>query len=256
MRLAKPAVKSGALVRDGCSTGGVPTSTTPRARARADTIESIKRLALEQLATEGAAGLSLRAIARDLGVVSSAVYRYVPSRDELLTLLIVDAYDELADALAAADAACRRGDVRKRWLAVGRALRAWAVANPERYGLLYGTPVPGYAAPPERTVEPAARVPFALARLLADAAEDGLLLDPPPLARRPPTALRPDLRRTAAALGSDVPEDAMARGMAAWIHLFGAVSFELFGHLHDVIDDKAAWYDHQLQLLADVVGLP
>ena len=114
-------------------------------------------LGRRHLVDHGTAGLSLRAIARDLGMVSSAVYRYVSSRDELLTLLLVDAYSDLADAVDQA-----REGVPDSWnedvLAIARAARQWAVAHPARWALLYGSPVPGYHAPPERTVGVGTRV--------------------------------------------------------------------------------------------------
>src|SRR5579859_2435714 len=116
---------------------------TPRARARAEMTDEIKRVAREHLAAQGP-DLSLRAVARELGVVSSAVYRYFASRDELLTALIIDAYNELGAAAETAEAAVSRRDLAGRWIALGRGIRGWAVANPHEYALLYGSPVPGY----------------------------------------------------------------------------------------------------------------
>src|ERR687897_2150882 len=98
-----------------------PAHLSPRARARVRTIRDIVRIGREHLATEGAAALSLRAVARDLGLVSSAVYRYVASRDELLTLLVVDGYDELGDAVDAALAPVDRDDHVGRVVAIARA---------------------------------------------------------------------------------------------------------------------------------------
>src|SRR6478609_10359339 len=90
---------------------------TPRQRARAQTLADITTIGRQHLATEGAAALSVRAVARDLGVVSSAIYRYVRSRDDLLTLLVVDGYDELGDAVDEAEGAIARDDFRGRFLA-------------------------------------------------------------------------------------------------------------------------------------------
>src|SRR3954471_18741253 len=108
-------------------------TTTARARARMELTNEIKEAARRQLREVGAGGLSLRAVARELGMVSSAVYRYFPSRDDLLTALIVDAYDSVADAAEEAEAAVPRGDVAARWMATCRAVRLWAVANPQEY---------------------------------------------------------------------------------------------------------------------------
>src|SRR5207247_659822 len=108
---------------------------------------------IDRIASEGAAGLSLRAAARELGMVSSAVYRYFPSRDDLLTALIIDGYNAIGAAAEQADAACRRGDHRGRWLSACRSVRDWALAHPHEYSLVYGSPVPGYRAP-EQTIGP------------------------------------------------------------------------------------------------------
>lgn len=129
-----------------------------RRDAREQIEAKIVELGRRQLLDHGAAGLSLRAIARNLGMVSSAVYRYVSSRDELLTLLLVDAYSDLADTVDRA----RDDTVADSWsddvIAIARAVRGWAVTNPARWALLYGSPVPGYHAPPDRTAGVATRV--------------------------------------------------------------------------------------------------
>ncbi len=106
------------------------------------------------LARDGAAALSLRAVARDLGMVSSAVYRYVPNRDALLTMLIIDAYDSLGAAVERTEGAVPRDDYPARFLAICHAVRTWAVAHPQEYALIYGSPVPGYVAPTD-TIAPA-----------------------------------------------------------------------------------------------------
>ena len=132
------------------------TAPTARARARAEITDEIKSVARRQLAEQGSAALSLRAVAREVGMVSSAVYRYFPSRDDLLTVLIVDAYDAVGAAAEQALAARRRGGVVSRWVGVSAAIRTWALAHPHEYALIYGSPVPGYAAPQD-TIDPAAR---------------------------------------------------------------------------------------------------
>ena len=138
-----------------------------RARVRAELTAEIKAAATRQLVTDGAAGLSLRAIARELGMASSAIYRYFASRDELLTALIIDAYNELGELVEAANDRCEPADIGARFRTIAGTIRAWAVAHPHSYALIYGSPVPGYAAP-EDTIDPATRIPIALLTLLVD----------------------------------------------------------------------------------------
>jgi AcrR family transcriptional regulator len=166
-----------------------PPTTGTRARARAQTIEDLKRVARRHLATDGA-DLSLRSVARELGMVSSAVYRYFESRDALLTALIIDAYDDLGAATEQAEAAVRRSDLRGRWQATAHAVRDWSRANPAEYGLLYGTPVPGYSAP-EDTIGPASRTVVVLTGILRDGFARGVLIPLPH--ERLPAPTRSDL---------------------------------------------------------------
>src|SRR5664279_3973305 len=136
---------AGALVR--CTVGSVNAPMTARAVARRELTKAITTEARRQIARHGADGLSLRAVARELGTVSSALYRYFPSRDDLLTALIVEAYNALGDAIEAADARIDPSEVTERWLAMCRTVRDWARRQPHEYALLYGSPVPGYRAP-------------------------------------------------------------------------------------------------------------
>ena len=212
-----------------------------RARVRAETTEEIKAVARRHLAEQGAAALSLRAVARDVGMVSSAVYRYFASRDELLTALIVEAFDAVGEAAERADATRRRDDLPGRWLAVARAVRSWARANPHQYALVYGSPVPGYEAPAD-TVDPAARVSLVLLRLLADGVASGALQDDRIETTR---VVRADLERLRA-FAPGVPDGVLSRGVLAWTALFGHVSYELFGHLHRVITDGDGFFDLQM----------
>ncbi|MEO3922859.1 TetR/AcrR family transcriptional regulator [Micromonosporaceae bacterium B7E4] len=224
-----------------------------RARVRAEMIEEIKEVARRHLATEGG-NLSLRAVARDLGMVSSAIYRYFPSRDALLTVLIIEAYQSLGDAAEAGDAAAARDDLRGRWLGVSHAVRAWSLAHPAEYALLYGSPVPGYAAPSE-TVVPAQRVVYALVGVMVDGAAAGRLA--PPDATPVPPPVRADLARLLQQRPGVLTEEQLVRCMAAWSQLFGLVSFEVFGRLaQGVVENYEAYFDHQMRLMADLAGLP
>ena len=230
------------------------TTPTPRQRARAQTLEDITRIGRRHLATEGAASLSVRAVARDLGVVSSAIYRYVRSRDDLLTLLVVDGYDELGDAVDEAAAAVADDDYRGRFLAIGRAVRAWATKEPATYALLFGSPVPGYEAPAERTVGPGTRVIAALIRVWSDAHEAGAVrLE----GTKPPSeVLAADAERARAEFGTGMPDELLLRGTLAWAGIFGCVSFEVFGQYGaDTFNAQDELFERQLELLADTTGL-
>jgi AcrR family transcriptional regulator len=223
---------------------------TARARVRAELTNEIKEAARRQLADQGAAALSLRAVARELGMVSSALYRYFPSRDDLITALIVDAYDAVGLVVERADAAVASGEVRARWLAISRAVRTWARSHPHEYSLIYGSPIPGYAAPTD-TIAPAARPALVLLGVLVDGVAAGTIDTnrSTPI----PKGLRHDLvglRRDAA---PGVPDAVLARGLWVWTQLFGTISFELYGHLHNVIHDYDAYFDEQVARSADLL---
>jgi AcrR family transcriptional regulator len=210
----------------------------------------IIELGRRHLVTEGAAGLSLRAIARELGMVSSAVYRYVASRDELLTLLLVDAYSELA---AAVDQAAAAADTswRAQFLAMAHAARAWAVDQPARWGLLYGTPVPGYHAPRERTVAPGTRVVGALFNAVAAGIAAGDIDNTDVAAAQPLSSDFDRIREEFTFGGNDA---AVAKCFLVWAGLVGAISLEVFGQYGaDTLTEPAAMFETQVSLLIDLL---
>ncbi|MBF6449137.1 TetR/AcrR family transcriptional regulator [Nocardia elegans] len=226
---------------------------TPRSRARARTMDEIVRIGRDHLAVHGAAALSLRAVARDLGVVSSAVYRYVRSRDELLTMLVVDGYTELADAVDAALAgAPADGAARLRVLA--HAVRDWALAEPARYGLLFGTPVPGYDAPAQETTAPGTRVIGSLLAIVENACRAGELTTPDPVPETP-AELAADIERIRAEFGLELPDWAMVRTLTVWTGLFGAVSFDVFDmYGAQTFTDRTQVFDIHLDNLCAILG--
>ncbi|MEV4638381.1 TetR/AcrR family transcriptional regulator [Actinoplanes sp. NPDC049548] len=218
------------------------TAASIRARLRAEMTDEIKAAARRHLATDGA-NLSLRAVARELGMASSAVYRYFASRDELLTALIIDAYDALG---AAAEAAAEQGS----WLAVCHAVRDWALANPHEWALIYGSPVPGYQAPSD-TVGPAIRVILALGRVVQEAAAAGRVEIGRPVGGR----LGAELAGVAERAAPGVPPQLVARCMAGWIHCCGAVSAELFGQLNNTIDERREFFEFQMRGAMSWIGI-
>lgn len=190
-----------------------------RAENRAHMEAQILRLGREQLATRGPAALSLREIARDLGVASSAIYRYVADRDTLLTLLIVDTYGELADDVESAVAGVTGAP---QLLTFARAMRTWALANPARWGLIYGTPVPGYAAPSDATTAPGTRLMAALMAIVATGRACGA---------EPDGAYRAFLEGGAEELGVATDAVHAATTVEVWCGVVGTISMEIFGQL-------------------------
>lgn len=184
-----------------------PRHETSRTQAKAATRQRILDVARAHLATEGAAQLSMRRIAHDVGVVPSALYKHVPTRDALLTELIKDAYRGLADHLDAAPAT---------WARRALALREWAVGHPHEFQLIYGTPVIGYAAPAD-TIQPAARV------------LDGFLavIDDPPDAELPEALAR---QLCPLAETTHQPVGRIAAVLARLSQLVGMIMLELGGH--------------------------
>jgi AcrR family transcriptional regulator len=225
------------------------TAAGARARVRAELTREITEAARRHLATDGATGLSLRAVARELGMASSAVYRYFASRDELLTALIVDAYDAIGAAAEQAESAVARDDLRGRWRATCRAAREWALAHPHEYALIYGSPVPGYAAP-EATIGPASRVGVLLCAIVADGVAAGAI------AAEPDGPAAGAVLTPGVATGLGLPDALGPRVVTAWSSLYGAISFELFGQTTNVVDDHAAYFDAAIERLADLVPLP
>ncbi|MGW4249013.1 TetR/AcrR family transcriptional regulator [Nocardia sp. NPDC004722] len=222
---------------------------TARERARAEITREITDAARRQLAESGAPALSLRAIARELGMVSSALYRYFPSRDDLLTTLIIDAYDSLGDTVEQAIAAA--GTPREQLRAASNAVRDWAIAHPHEYALVYGSPVPGYQAP-QTTVGPASRAPVAMLSIVYRAWEAGTLTVSG-------DTLTPELSaqsaNIAAMIAPGLPESAVTRAFIALTQLFGMVSFELFGQLDNSMDPAGPFFDHSVAAMADYIGL-
>ncbi|MHA7268855.1 TetR/AcrR family transcriptional regulator [Arthrobacter sp. HLT1-20] len=228
---------------------------TPRERARLQTMSEILSIGRQHLTVHGAAGLSLRAVARDLGVVSSAVYRYVKNRDELLTLLLVDGYSALGDAVDQAVKQVPADDFSAQFRALGGAVRAWAVAEPARYGLLFGSPVPGYEAPAEQTTGPGTRVVVQLVRIIEGAHRAGALREVAP-GSAPDPRLAADFAAIREEMGLSVPGTVLARGVLVWAALFGAVNFEVFGQYgRTTFSDPAALFELHLAALADLAGL-
>jgi AcrR family transcriptional regulator len=225
-----------------------------RERVRQATVEEIKAVARAQMAAEGTAGVTLRAIAREMGMTAPALYRYFGSRDELVTALVTDAYDALADAMEAAVDAVPAGRHAERVRAAFGAFRAWGLEHPTEFALIFGSPIPGYVAP-EATRPAGTRYTNLLARLLVEAHGAGAL-DPAGIQVRVPAALRRQIRelqRRGGFPGAPVPVAAF--GLGAWARVHGLVTLEVFGHLAPAVGDGTALFEQELEEIIRQSGL-
>ena len=233
----------------------MPATRTARDRVRDEVTKEILVVARAHLARDGAAALSLRSIARDLEMAPSALYRYFDGRDALLSALILEAYTALADAAEkAADAAQKSGGSEsERWLAVPRAMRKWALARPHEWGLIFGSPVPGYRAP-EATTVPYARLAGALMRPVADALHNGRL-HVEDRAAEPAAALERALAPVRQAILPDAAMTTVLHALQAWTTLIGVISLELFGHFNKAVLDTELFFEETVRDAARSTGL-
>jgi AcrR family transcriptional regulator len=223
---------------------------TPRARARAQMISDILNVAQRQLATTGPAELSLRAIARELGMVSSAIYRYMPSKTELLTHLLIAGFNDLGEVAEKTARNSAKLAPAERWVQVTKSIREWALIQPQRWALLFGSPIPGYAAP-IATVDPATRLPRVLFTLVLESAAT-----PPEKPRDYPWPSTDILLP----IKNQIPPDSLndvdlIHILRAWSGVIGSISFELFGHRRGVVTDFAEYFTVEQQQVADELGL-
>ena len=220
------------------------TETTPRQRARIETEAQITAIGNRMIDDEGVDGLSLRAIARELGVVSSAVYRYVKSRDELLTILIRDAFTQIADAVDEALA----GERSVKTLALR--MLEWSRAYPNRWALIYGTPIADYEAPREQTVVPGTRIMVTLAELVAtgqngaeaalesraESKESAATSKSSSRRRNTEAALQP-LREGLVELGLEFDDHVILETVTIWVAIIGLINGLRFGQFGPGFDD-------------------
>jgi AcrR family transcriptional regulator len=236
---------------------------TARERVREEMTAEILAAAGERVARDGAAALSLRSVARDLEMAPSALYRYFDGRDALLSALILQAYESLAaEAERAAvqaetpatpgSGAGSTGDA-ERFLVVPRAVRRWALAHPHEWGLIFGTPVPGYQAP-EDTVEPYARIAVAMMRPIVEANAAGRLAVASHR-RAVSDELRDAVAPVTEGLFPDLPAANVVLAVETWTTLVGIVSLEVFGHWRNTILEPEEFFEATIRDLAATVGL-
>jgi AcrR family transcriptional regulator len=212
---------------------------TPRQRYRAQIREEIKQAALRQLAQFGPAGISVNAIGKELGVSGPALYRYFASRDELLTELVIDAYIDLGDALRASIEQIPARSHRRRFETLARGYRSWALAEPHRYRLLFGPPLPGFDAHADRLN----RAANASMELLVDT------LPNPTTRWRPGAALAEQLSLWADIGGFQVQPSNGLRAVLSWAHVHGFVSLEIAGNYTSMGLDPDLLFEAELRAL-------
>lgn len=218
---------------------------TPRQVARDAFMTRLLEVAKAQLAQVGAAGLGMRSLARELQVTPGALYRYIAGRDDLLTLLVIDAYSALGSAAEQAERRVPREDLQARWLAVFRAVREWAVTHRHEYALIYGTPVPGYQAPPE-TIQPASGITLLLARIAFDHGRSSTRASGND--ENYSEGLRQDVDRirqwsTQQGMTGEIDGEAILGVVRAWSELIGSISLELFGHYVGSVEHPGDYLD-------------
>jgi len=228
---------------------------TRRERIRAETTIEIKEIAVQQMAETGAAALSLRAIAREMGMSAPALYRYFPNRDALVTALIIDAYNSLANALQVANGKQDIEDYNGRFQATTHAYRKWALAHRAEYALIYGTPIPGYVAPREETTMPAAGVNLVIGYILNEAYQAGKLTIPEAYFNS-----SPHLQAQLDELAAMIPEeDVVGAGVLLTVYIFsrlhGLVWGELDEHFAPKIADSGELFEIEILEICDRLKL-
>lgn len=220
------------------------TTPTRRDRQRAATLAEIKTAALDQLATRGPGGLTIRGVARAIGMSPAGLYRYYDGLDALITELIADAYNDLADAVVAVTAPS--GDVRDRLHAGMQSYRSWAIEHPNRFLLIFGTPIPGYTAPEEGpTVAAVRRIGAAFFAVGVEALDRW--------APENPTNVRSSAAESKVAGDrfGDLPSEFIAAFVSAWGHFHGLVTLELLHQLDWAYPDAQDFFETQTSLIVD-----
>lgn len=224
------------------------------ARERTDMMTQIKTVARQQMAEHGTAGLSLRGIAREMGITAPAIYNYFPRLDDLITALIVDAFTALADAIQAAELTVESETCGPKILTSCLAYREWAIAHPVDFQLIYGNPIPGYVAPAEITV-PLARRPFdGLFRLFSEAYRAGELIVPAEYTPVP-TSTSAHFATWLPEASYDFPHTLLCLLMSGWARIHGMVMLELFEHLGPVVGDAAAFFRYEIDAFLCHLGM-
>jgi AcrR family transcriptional regulator len=239
----------------------VATRLSRRDRVRAATVAEIKGTARSILVSEGPDGLSLRAIAREMGMTAPALYRYFPSREDLVISLIGDLYDELTRTIAAARDEQDPADAPMQLAAASRAFRHWARDHRREFALLFGSPIPGIDVRQDPDAEdadgnPAHQAAERFGQLFGELVARIFLAEPFPIPADDEIdpALREELRIWCREFPVDMPLGAAQVFMSCWIRLYGMVAMEVFGHLDFALPDAEPIFETELRDLAAKLG--
>jgi AcrR family transcriptional regulator len=229
-----------------------PDPPSRRDRVRGATVAEIKSLAWAQIAENGAAALSLRAIAREMGMTSSALYRYFAGKEQLLTALARDGFSSLADHLEAAEAEAAEAGV-ARFFHLVRAYRRWALDHPTEYALTFGTPVPGLEEDAPEVKDEMLRGVAVLLRVMIEGLQSGLI-SPPCLTGPDVPALRAKLNEWGCGVDESLSPEAAGACMFAWTQLHGAISLEVFGHMPPELLPADELFEYQMHEVLRTIG--
>jgi AcrR family transcriptional regulator len=233
---------------------------TRRERVRAATVEEIKATARRLLVAEGPESVTLRAIAREMGMTAPALYRYFDSHDELLRAVIADVYDELADALEAARDGVPEDRPGDRLLAMSREFRRWSVTHRREFGLVFATPIPIAVAAPSPLDKAGSRFGAAFVGAFFHLYREQPFAVPPddelPRALRDQLAGYRDMLCTQVGTEVlDVPLGSFERFLSCWVQLYGFVALEVFDHLSFALSDAEPAFDAHLREIARQLGI-
>jgi AcrR family transcriptional regulator len=223
--------------------------------ARQASFETIKAIARQQMIENGTAGISLRGIAREMNITAPAIYNYYPRLDDLITALLVDAFNGLADAIDKAIAST--SNQRDQMIRASNAYRNWANANKSDFQLIYGNPIPNYEAPREVTVPLATRPLVSFYQVMMQAYQQGKLSIPPDYASVPKNIedfvagfLYPQYPQTA-----EMPMSLYYLMTLLWTRIHGIVMLEIFGHLEPSVGDVDTFFSREIAIFLDNLGL-
>jgi AcrR family transcriptional regulator len=219
----------------------------------------IKQVAQSRLTSYGPPGLELAAIAQHAGITLAQLRTYYDDREDLFTAMILDAYNAMGAEAEAGDreAVIRHAGPLERWQATCRSIRLWAEAHPHEYALIWGPPLPGYSAPPESMIA-GSRATLALIGILRQstghnsAGHNGALVN---LDTNLSAGMRQIVTTLSEGMFAGLSDPVIARVLIAWTQLMGAVSFAVYGHVHEFVGDPEAFFEHTSAVMGRFVGL-